>query len=177
MIDCTRRKGWLVLATVAVLFGASSAWALNDVYESTCGSYPCAKPPKQNLCWRQEGDFDANGAIAQSVGALAQGKKKTIVKVDMTFEWFTQSAQFRPFNLKLNGRFPINFLILNHLDSCGNGECLRHAVTYFDIDAQEAVYPGQFYGQPLVITLDSAKAADNGSSYTINMCAEVVKNK
>ena len=176
MIDRTLRRTALGLA-LGVLLATTPAFAVNEQYESTCGPYPCAKPPKENLCFRQVGDFDGSGAIAQAVGALAQGKKKTIVKVDMTFEWFTLSAQFRPFNLKLNGRFPVNFLILNHLDSCGSGACTRHATTWFDIDAQESVYPGQFYGKPLVITLDSAKAADANSSYNVTICASVLKNK
>jgi hypothetical protein len=37
------------------------------------------------------------------------------------------------------------------------------------------VYPNQFYGQPLVITLDSNKAADAGSSYNVTICAEILK--
>jgi len=172
----------LGLTVGALMFATTPAFALNEIYESTCAplndsTHPCVKLPKENLCFRQEGDFDANGAGAQASGTLAKGKKGTIVKVDMTYEWFTLSAQFRPFTMKLNGKFPVDFTIINHLDSCGNGECLRHATTYFDIDKQEAVYPGQFYGQPLTITLDSAKAADSGSSYTVNICAQVIKNK
>ena len=182
MIDRPQRHAALGLALGALL-AATPALAINETYESTClpvGGYSlpapaCTKLPKENMCFRQVGDFDGNGAIVQAAGTLAKGKKGTIVKVDMTFEWFTLSAQFRPFNLKLNGKFPANFLILNHLDSCGNGACTRHATTWFDIDAQELVYPGQFYGQPLNITLDSNKTADAGSSYNVTICASVLK--
>ncbi len=160
-----------------LVMAASPSWALNEVYESTCGPYPCAKPPKENLCFRQAGDLGASGEIVQAVGALLKGQKKTMVKVDMTFEWFTLSNQFRPFTVKLNNKFPVNFVILNHLDSCPSGFCLRHATTYFDIDQQEAVYPGEFFGQPLVITMDSAKLADAGSTYNVTICAQVLKKK
>jgi hypothetical protein len=181
MIDRILRRAGLT-AALGLVLAATPALAINEVYESSCApvgdqTHPCVKLPKENLCFRQIGDYDANGAGAQASGTLAKGKKGTMLKVDMTYEWFTMSAQFRPFTLKLNGKFPINFTILNHLDSCGNGACTRTATTWFDIDAQEQVYPGQFYGQPLTITLDSAKAADAGSSYNVTICAQTLKKK
>ncbi len=161
----------------ALVLAASPASALNEVYESTCGQYPCAKPPKENLCFRQTGDLDANGAMGQAIGALAKGKKGTMLKIDMTFEWFTLSNQFRSLNLKVNNKFAYNFTVLNHLDSCPNGFCLRHATWYYDLDEQEGVYPGEFYNQPLVITVNSAKIADAGSTYNVTVCAQVLKKK
>ena len=171
------RLGALAATLGLIVMSATPAAAINEIYESTCGLYPCVKPPKENLCFRQYGDLGASGEIAQAIGALAKGKKGTMVKVDMTFEWFTLSNQFRPFTVKLNGKFPVNFVILNHLDSCPSGFCLRHATTYFGLDAQESTYPGQFYNQPLVITMDSAKLADAGSTYNVTMCAQVLKKK
>jgi hypothetical protein len=178
MIKSSVRSSSIAVVLSMLVLAAAPAWAVNEQYESSCGpSYPCAKPPKENLCFRQVGDLGANGEIVQAIGALAKGKKGTMVKVDMTFEWFSLSNQFRPFNLKLNNKFPINFLILNHLDSCPSGFCLRHATTWFDIDQQELVYPTQFYNQPLIITLDSAKTADANSQYNVTICASVLKKK
>jgi len=45
------------------------------------------------------------------------------------------------------------------------------------MDAQESVYPTQFLGQPLVVTFDSAKAADANSQYNTTMTIQVVKKK
>jgi hypothetical protein len=178
MIDKILRSLRSIVALGVLMLVSVPAWAANEVYESTCGpSYPCVKPPKENLCFRQYGDLGANGEIGQAIGALSKGQKKTILKIDMTFEWFSLSAQYRPFNLKVNNKFPVNFLILNHLDSCPSGFCLRHATFYYDMDQQESVYPGQFVGQPLVITLDSAKLADASSQYNVTICAQVLKNK
>jgi hypothetical protein len=39
------------------------------------------------------------------------------------------------------------------------------------------VYPGQFYSQPLEITVTSAKAADANSQYNATLCAQVLKKK
>jgi hypothetical protein len=171
------RLGALTAMLGLLVIAPSPASALNEVYESTCGAYPCIKPPKENLCFRQAGDFDANGAGAQAIGALAKGKKGTMLKIDVTYEWFTLSNQFRSFNLRVNNKFPVNFVILNHLDSCPSGFCLRHSTTYYDMDQQESVYPGEFYNQPLVITLNSAKVADAGSNYNVTVCAQVLKKK
>lgn len=177
MTDTTFRSVCSAIALGVLMLASVPAWAINEVYESTCGPYPCAKPPKENLCFRQAGDLGASGEIVQAVGALSKGQKKSMLKIDMTFEWFTLSNQFRPFTVKVNGKFPVNFVVLNHLDSCPAGFCLRHGTYYFDMDEQELVYPGQFIGQPLVITLDSAKTADAGSTYNVTMCAQVLKKK
>ncbi len=171
------RNSSLALMLGVLMLAASPTWAVNDVYESSCGPYPCAKPPKTNLCFRQAGDLGASGETPTVLGTLAKGQKGTMVKVDVTFEWFTLSNQFRPFTVKLNNKFPVNFVIINHLDSCPSGFCLRHAQTWFDIDAQESTYPTQFYGQPLDISFVSAKAADANSTYNVSICAEVVKKK
>ena len=165
------------VALALFVMPATPASALNEVYESTCGAYPCIKPPKENLCFKQAGDFDANGAGAQAIGALAKGKKKSILKIDVTYEWFTLSNQFRPFTLKVNNKFSANFTILNHLDSCPNGFCLRSSTWFYDLDTQELQYPGEFYGQPLVITVDSGKVADAGSTYNVTVCAQLLKKK
>lgn len=174
-----RRKRSLGFGMVAatLLFGAAPSFAVNEIYESTCGAYPCVKPPNENLCFKQIGDLDGSGAMAQAIGALAKGKKKTMLKIDMTFEWFSLGNTFRSFNLKVNNKFAVNFTILNHLDSCPSGACTRHATWYYDLDVQEATYPGQFYGQPLVITLDSARAVDANSYYNVTICAQVLKKK
>lgn len=179
MTNTTLRSVYSAIALCALVLASAPAWAVNEVYESTCGpSYPCVKPPKENLCFRQYGDLGANGEMGQAIGALSKGQKKTMLKIDMTFEWYSLSAQFRPFNLKVNNKFPVNFIILNHLDSCpAGGFCLRHATFYYDMDQQESVYPGQFVGQPLVITLDSAKLADANSQYNATICAQVLKKK
>jgi hypothetical protein len=175
MIDRILRRASFGLA-VGVLLAASPALAVNEVYESSCGpSYPCAKPPKANLCVRQYGDLGANGEIGTGLGGLAKGKKGTMVKIDTTLEWFSLSNQFRPITVKLNNKFPVNFVILNHLDACPNGFCLRHATYWFDLDLQESVYPGQFYNQPLEISVVSAKAADANSTYNLTFCAQVLK--
>jgi hypothetical protein len=68
-------------------------------------------------------------------------------------------------------------IYVNHLDSCPSGACTRHATTWFDLDAQESVYPGSTVGLPLVLTLDSAKIADAGSTYNVTICAQVLKKK
>src|SRR5689334_19097811 len=178
MTNTTLRSACSAIALCALVLASAPAWALNEVYESTCGpTYPCVKPPSENLCLKQIGDLDANGAMVTATGALAKGKKKTMLKIDTTFEWFSLGNTFRSFNLKVNGKFAVNFTVLNHLDSCASGACVRHMTWYYDMDDQEAVYPGQFYGQPLVITFDSSRAVDANSYYNLTLCAQVLKKK
>ena len=173
----TFRSALIGISLAASLLGASPAAALNEVIESSCDPDCATKPPKQALFVRQIGDLGPSGEIVPMTGTLAKGAKKTVLKIDLTFEWFTLSAQFRPLTVKVNNKFPVNFLLLTHLDSCPSGECLRHATVWFDIDKQESVYPGQFYGQPLTITVTSAKAADAGVQYIASFAAQIVKKK
>ena len=171
-----RYLGLVGLSLAALFASAPSAWALNDVFESSCAA-PCLKPPKENLFIRGAGDFDANGATPTITGTLAKGSKKTVLKIDVTFSWFSLGNTFRVFNAKVNNRFAANYTILNWLDSCANGMCTRTMQFYYDMDVQELAYPGEFIGQPLNITFNSSRAVDNGSNYTVAIAAQVFKKK
>jgi hypothetical protein len=179
LMTASRYRRFATALSFAIsLLAASSAWALNDVQERSCDPDCATKPPKQTLFIRSSGDLDGNGASPQITGTLAKGKKKTVIRVDLTYEWFSLSNQFRSLTVKANGKFPINFVILSHITSCGSGSCVVSATYWFDIDQQEAVYPGQFYGLPVTISLEqSAKAADANSTYNATLAIAVVKKK
>ncbi len=163
--------------TLSVL-GASSASALNDTQERSCDPNCLTKPPKEALFIRSTGDLDANGGSPQIDGLLAKGQKKTVIRVDLTYEWFSTNNQFRALTVKANNKFPVNFLVLNHLSSCGPGSCVVSATYYFDVDVQEATYPGEFVGQPVTISLmPSNKVADAGSFYNATLAIQVAKKK
>ena len=168
----------LGLSLAMSLVGASSASALNDTQERSCDPLCATKPPKESLFIRSFGDLDANGGSPQIDGTLAKGQKKTVIRVDLTYEWFSTNNQFRPLTVRANNRFPVNFVILNHLSSCGPGSCVVHATYWFDIDKQEATYPGEFIGLPVTISLvGSNKVADAGSTYNATLAIQVVKKK
>jgi hypothetical protein len=84
MNDRNLRRAGVGLA-LGLLLAASPAFAVNEVYESSCGefpgdpSYPCVKTPKANVCARQFGDLGASGEMATMFARLAQGKKGTMV--------------------------------------------------------------------------------------------------
>ena len=161
-----------------LLMVGSPAYAVNDTFERSCDPTCATKPPKENLFVRATGDLDGNGSSPTVDGTLAKGQKKTVVRVDLTYEWFSTNNQFRAFVIKINNKFPANFLILNHLSSCGPGSCVVSATYWFDIDVQESVYPTQFYGQPLVVALSpSAKVADANSTYNATLAIQVLKKK
>ena len=164
----------VVLGTLSL--AASYAAAANDTFTSSCNPPACTQS-KQNLFLRASGDIEPNGTTVQLAGTIVKGKKKTVVRVDVTHEYFSMSAQFRNMVVKINGKFAADFLILSHIPACGPGDCVVSATYWFDIDAQESVYPTQFYGQPLVVTFDSSKAADGNSIYNTTMAIEVVKKK
>jgi hypothetical protein len=126
---------------------------------------------------KQFGDFDAAGAGVPLTATLAKGAKKSLLKIDVNYQWFALGAGFRPFTIRVNNKFAANFTVLNELDSCSSGFCVRHVTQYYDLDLQEAAYPGEFLGQPLVITMDSARAVDAGSSYQATLTAEIIKKK
>lgn len=171
-------KSSLGIAAGILLLTASWASAANDNFERSCDPDCIVKPPKENLFVRAAGDIEPSGATVQLSGTLLKGKKKTVVRVDVTHEYFSLSNQFRAMTVKINGKFPApNFIVLNHIPACGPGNCVVSATYWFDIDGQESVYPGQFYGQPLVVTFDSSKAADANSIYNTTMAIAVVKKK
>jgi hypothetical protein len=160
------------------LLAAAPAFAVNDTMEQSCDPDCSIKPPKEALFIRSTGDLDANGASPVISGTLKKGQKNTVVRVDLTYEWFSLNNQFRSLVVKINNKFPVNFVILNHLSSCGPGSCVVHATYWFDINQQEAVYPTEFIGQPLNVALQSsAKVADANSSYNATLAIQVVKKK
>jgi len=181
MTDRIRRHARLGLALGVMLgglmLGAAPASALNDIVVSSCDPDCAIKPPKKAVFIRQYGDFDGNGAAGPIAVTLAKGQKKTVVRVDWQFTWFTTSATFRSFTLKLNNHFAAPLApFVNDLDSCGGTACTRSGVAWFDIDAQEAVVPGDFYGKPLTVTMTSQRAADaNGMGYQLTLAAQIVK--
>jgi hypothetical protein len=179
MINSRYRRSVLGFAVGMLLLGASSASAVNDSFERSCDPLCLSKPPKENMYVKAVGDLDGNGASPEISGTLAKGNKKTMVKVDLTYEWFSLNNQFRPLTVRLNDRYPAGqFLILNHLTSCGPGSCVVGATYLFDVDLQEATYPGQFYGLPLKVDLEqSSKAADANSNYNATLAIEVLKKK
>ena len=171
------RRGTTALSLAVLLLGTAPAWAVNDVFDSSCAP-PCLVPPKERLVVRGYGDFDANGATPTITGTLLKGKKKNVVIVNVTFQWFALGGGFRPFYARLNNKFPApNFVIINWLDSCSSGMCARTIQYQWDLDEQELVYPGQFYGQPLVLTFDSNRTVDASSSYQIAFTMEMLKKK
>lgn len=181
----------LAAALAALALGTTPAFAVNEIYQYSCDTNaqssppgptsPCStKPPKERVMVSVLGDFDGNGTSPELSAILAKGGKKQLVTVDLTYEYFSQSSQFRALTVRVNDKFPApNFVILNHITSCGpSGLCLLHAKYWFDVDGLEAAYPGQFYGQPLKVDLEaSTKAADASSSYNATLIAEVVKKK
>jgi hypothetical protein len=173
------RRSVIGVAFGVLLFGTSSAWALNEVIDRSCDPDCATKPPKESLFIRASGDLDGNGASPEISGTLAQGKKKRVVRVDLTYDWFTTNNQFRAFTVRVNDRFPApSFTVINHFTSCGPGECLVTATYWFDLDAQELTYPGEFYGQPLKVDLEaSTKAADANGVYNATLAIQLVKKK
>lgn len=165
------------LALATTLLGAAPASALNEFITQSCDPDCVTKPPKVSVFVAQTGDLDGTGAGAPVTATLAKGGKKTVVKVTWTYEWFSMGATFRTFVPKLNTKFATNFAVINHLDSCPSGSCTRSATAWFDVDFLETQYPGQFYGQPLVVTFTSARAVDAGGTYQATLAAEVVKKK
>jgi hypothetical protein len=177
MLPTNSRFAAIGLSLGLLLLAAAPASALNDFTTQSCDPTCATKPPKASVFVAQGGDLDGTGAGAPVTATLAKGGKKTVVKVTWTYEWFSAGATFRSFVVKLNGKFPTDFTVISNLDSCPSGSCLRGATTWFDLDFLEATYPGQIIGQPLVVTLTSARTADAGGTYQSTMAVDVVKKK
>jgi len=107
------RYALIGLSLGTLLIAAAPASALNDTAVYSCDLACATIIPKSTVAMRQVGDFDANGAPGPIAMTLAKGKKKTLVKVDWTFEWFSLSNTFRVFIIKLNNHFPAPILIVS----------------------------------------------------------------
>ena len=177
MLAPTVRTVSIAFSLGLLLLVVVPASALNEFITQSCDPDCAIKPPKTAVFVAQTGDLDGSGAGAPVTATLAKGGKKSVVKVTWTYEWFSLGNTFRSFIPKINNKFATNFAVINHLDSCPSGSCTRSATTWFDLDFLEAQYPGQFYGQPLVVTFTSARAVDAGNTYQSTLAAEIVKKK
>lgn len=171
------RRTVVGLSLGVLVLAASPVHAVNDLFDSSCPA-PCLKPPKESIFIRGYGDLDAAGSTPTVTATLAKGQKKTLVEINVTFQWFALGGGFRPMVGKLNNKFPApNFVIINWLDSCSSGMCTSHTTYQFDLDEQELLYPGQFYGQPLTASFLSARAVDANSQYQMTMSVRAIKKK
>jgi hypothetical protein len=163
-----------VAAATALI--SSVAWA---TVESSCPA-PCATPPKVALFVRARNEpLTANGDIAPLTGTLMKGVAKTVVRIDASVQ------------VESSPSIPAVFVgvIINHhwvsdryAAPCSYVPLWNCSVTgtfWFDIDALEASYPGDFIGQPLEIGMGggSTSLAGSGLQYEASFSAQVVKKK
>lgn len=175
-----RRHVTLASSVALALLVAAPASALNDLVVRSCDPTCESKPPKERLFIRAGGDFAGTGMSPEISGTLASGIKKSIVRVDLTYEWLssTTTTAVRPLTVRVNDR-PTS-LFSSFGSSCRSETCVVHTVWWFDVDQLESSYPGEFHGKPLKVDLESSvRATDDGQFdfYQLSMAIEVAKKK
>ena len=111
----------LVTMLGMLALGTTPALAVDESYQYSCDSTttsvpgptsPCVtKPPKERVMVSVYGDFDGGGVSPELSATLAKGGKKQLVTVDLTYEYYSLGAQFRPLTVRVNDKYPApNFL-------------------------------------------------------------------
>jgi hypothetical protein len=152
------------------------------VVQSSCPA-PCAKLPRYAIFGRETGGhLDANGYLVDLVGTLAKGIRKTIVRVDASVN-VEGGVGFNSLYVSayLNGKSAGGVGTSGYGTACASTHpyCTVTATIWFDIDALEATYPGQFVGQPLTVSVGGGALTGSGAgrSYWASFDAQVVKNR
>ncbi len=171
-----------VLRALAVV-GATAllSTAAYAAVESSCPA-PCTTLPKSALFVRETAGVlgPQNGWLVPLEGTLRVGTRKTVVRVDASVT-VDVDASVKNYHISafINGRPGNNPHIATTCDNTRSFLCTVNANLWFDIDALEAAYPGEFVGQPVTITLRGGtfNAQGNGRPYEASFSAEVVKKK
>jgi hypothetical protein len=168
-----------VVGATAMLSSAAFA-----TVESSCPA-PCTTLPKSALFVRETaGVLGQGGFLPPLEGTLRVGTRKTVLRVDasVTVE-VDASVNGYYIDAYINGRdLSSSKGYVPSFTTCDNTRSYLCSVTgtfWFDIDAHEAAFPGEFVGKPVTITLTGGNlhANGNGRPYQASFSAEVVKKK
>jgi len=167
-----------VFGTTALLSGPAFA-----AVESSCPA-PCTILPKSAVFVRETAGVlgPQNGWLVPLQGTLRVGTRKTVVRVDATVTVEVDPSVTNYYiNADINGRdlYPGNPPSVTTCDNTRSYLCSVTGTFWFDIDALEAAFPGEFVGQSLTISLrgGTLNAQGNGKPYQASFSAEVVKKK
>jgi hypothetical protein len=167
-----------VVGATAMLSSAAFA-----AVESSCPA-PCTTPPKSALFVRETAGvlLPFNGDLAPLQGMLRVGTSKTVLRVDASVT-VEVDASVKDFHIyaRINERdlSPGNAIRSKTCDNTRSYLCSVTGTFWFDIDALEAAFPGEFVGQPVTISLRGGNfsGAGIGRPYQASFSAKVVKKK